>query len=115
MRALMSVIVIIAVCLFVFSAAFADDTGQCITGKCHAGMLDKKYVHGPVAVEECGDCHKAAGGGGHKFVLTAEPPQLCTMCHDEKQMISRPSCRCHDPHGSNNRHLLLDGVGKICR
>ncbi len=114
MRALPSVFIAVAVCLVIVNAAFAGDSGKCITGKCHKGMLDRKYVHGPVAVEECGDCHKAAGGG-HKFVLVAEPPQLCTRCHDEKEMISRPSCRCHDPHGSDNEHLLLKGVGKVCR
>ncbi len=114
MRVLLTVFMFFAVCFFLVKTASAGQTGKCITAKCHAGMLDKKFVHGPVAVEECGDCHKASGGG-HKFVLTAEPPQLCTMCHDEKEMISRPSCGCHDPHGSDNEHLLLNSAGKVCK
>jgi predicted CXXCH cytochrome family protein len=113
MRVIFISVAFFAVFLFFVSAALADETGKCITGKCHQGMLDKKFVHGPVAVQECGSCHKRVGS--HKFVLAAKVPRLCTICHDEKKMIGRPGCGCHDPHGSDNPYQLVNGAGKNCK
>jgi predicted CXXCH cytochrome family protein len=81
----------------------------CITAKCHQGMLDHKFVHGPVAVQDCLLCHKQTGE--HKFTIAAKGAELCYICHDKMPRRHGVECtKCHDPHGSNREFQLKPGV-----
>jgi hypothetical protein len=62
--------------------AVADQS--CVTGKCHATLLQGQSVH-PIA-ESCSTCHESTGTphpqkGQRTFKLTQELPDLCTTCH----------------------------------
>ena len=97
-------------------AAFADaaPAGTCINKSCHAALMDYKYVHGPVAVEDCRYCHRPAAGK-HKFALTASGAALCAQCHDVKRAAMKSDCvSCHDPHGSGREFQLKPGAGGRC-
>jgi predicted CXXCH cytochrome family protein len=81
----------------------------CITDKCHAVMLEHKFVHGPVAVQDCAYCH--VGTGGHSFRLAAKGAELCYVCHDAMPPSHGDVCTsCHDPHGSEREYQLKPGV-----
>ena len=89
--------------------AFADS--GCLNDGCHKKMLDSMFVHGPVAVGECGDCHSQTGK--HTFKLAAAGDALCADCHDFK--AKGVNCtKCHDPHGSDREYQLKTGAGAKC-
>ncbi|HDZ84405.1 MAG TPA: hypothetical protein ENH45_04215, partial [Nitrospirae bacterium] len=85
----------------------------CITSKCHATMKEVKYVHGPVAADECIVCHgespkHAANPKKNKFAKIDNVQSKCFECHDpfpKKKFTHTPveegECiACHSPHGS---------------
>jgi len=81
----------------------------CITQKCHAGMLGFKFVHGPVAVQDCVMCHKQTGD--HSFKIAAQGSDLCYICHDRMPKGHGDACtKCHDPHGSDKEFQLKANV-----
>ncbi len=90
--------------------------GLCET--CHRSLTDSKaYVHGPVAVSGCLNCHHYHSSV-YPHVLLDEPDALCFNCHDQADTESAPhhiaaadqSCTdCHDPHGGDNRFFLTKG------
>ena len=81
----------------------------CVTAKCHAGMMGFKFVHGPVAVQDCLLCHRKTGE--HKFVLAAQGAALCYICHDRMPRGHGEACTaCHDPHGSDREFQLKPWV-----
>lgn len=98
--------------------------------KCHAGLVNKKVVHGAMQ-KGCTSCHSEldAGTKPHtskgKFPkgLKAEGPALCTNCHDAKHFegklvhapIAAGLCTaCHDPHSSNNAGLAPKPPAEQC-
>jgi predicted CXXCH cytochrome family protein len=85
--------------------------GECLNVGCHAKMLEVKYVHGPVAVGDCGYCHTQTGK--HSFRLSADGAGLCGICHDIKVKSNCGSC--HDPHGSAREFQLKPGVSGKCK
>lgn len=107
----------------------ANDDG-CRKGGCHptVGAKTQKYVHGPVAVGSCRQCHQPLGGGlvGPKHDIMQVPvatAKLCLVCHAEiaaerKQKYEhRPVLKlacgfCHHAHSSNERFLLRPQKGK---
>jgi predicted CXXCH cytochrome family protein len=93
--------------------ASADANGGCITGNCHKGMLAKKFVHGPVAVEQCELCHRRTGK--HAFKLEAQGEELCYLCHERGKAKKVNCLKCHSPHGSDLEFQLLPGAGSRCR
>jgi predicted CXXCH cytochrome family protein len=91
-------------------------------GKCHGDYVRTSafdWVHGPVALGECGLCHLP-----HRSLiaglLTKPVPDLCLSCHLVLGIPDRPYHRpaatgqiractdCHDPHMAGNRLLLSD-------
>ncbi len=86
---------------------------SCLTEKCHRPMLNKKFVHGPVAVEDCEPCHVKIGE--HKFKLAAKGEALCYQCHEKGHAKNVNCLSCHDPHGTDREFQLKPGVGGHCK
>lgn len=81
---------------------------------CHddSDFKGKKVVHFPVKNGDCTDCHSPHAGAAPKLLKTAK---ICFECHDEKDfngagkhIKAEPTwcVGCHDPHQSDNAHLL---------
>lgn len=99
----------------------------CITSECHATMKEVKYVHGPVAADECIICHgespqHADNPKKHKFAEISNIQAKCFECHDpfpQKKLTHSPveegEClACHSPHGSQFKFQLLKKSGDLC-
>jgi predicted CXXCH cytochrome family protein len=99
----------------------------CITAKCHATMKEVKYVHGPVAADECAVCHGESAKHTddpkkHKFGEIKDVPSKCFECHDpfpKKKLTHTPveegEClACHSPHGSPYKFQLVSKAGELC-
>ena len=87
-------------------------TASCITPQCHAKIGKDKYLHGPVAVNDCQICHRESGK--HKF-SPINVASLCYTCHDRfytavavHHTASDGNCtKCHSPHQSPNKFMLI--------
>jgi predicted CXXCH cytochrome family protein len=88
------------------------EDGLCAT--CHADIPGQaRYVHGPVAVNDCLFCHHHHGTTRPKMLLD-DAATLCLSCHDRDDLGEGPhheptdaSCvSCHDPHGGQDRFFL---------
>ena len=87
--------------------------------ECHSDIMAGEYVH-PVAVDGCSLCHVSTGEEHPDtdvtgFKLTADYPQICYGCHDDKNSnenvhypVQDGLCStCHSPHSSSNASLIL--------
>lgn len=82
---------------------------------CHPGIMDKFYVHGPVAVGACLDCHDPHSST-EPALLKVEKKKLCVTCHKEKRVAdamhtkvtdSGMACTdCHNPHDGDAKYFL---------
>lgn len=87
--------------------------GLCLS--CHAELIaDKIYLHGPVAVNACLNCHHHHASI-HPKVLLRDINETCSQCHDlddvksgaHHDTIADGTCvACHNPHGGENRFFL---------
>lgn len=92
-----------------------DYGGSCLSAGCHAGLGRTPWVHGPVTVGACGQCHEAIEDEDHDFRLTRSEGELCTFCHrmpkpleTVHEVYAKGDCTaCHDPHGGKTRALLV--------
>jgi predicted CXXCH cytochrome family protein len=117
-------ILIVSVFLLLLAGgpAFAQSGDSCVTGKCHSGMGQAAYVHGPVAVGDCTFCHQPKLLGKHNFAPIENTGKLCADCHDQydtKSVVHAPvregQCtECHDPHQSPNRYQLRNSGSELC-
>jgi len=73
-----------------------------------------RYVHGPVAVGDCGSCHHYRARKDTESSLS-DSAVLCFRCHRREDMtegrhhvaIGEHDCvECHDPHGGNDPYFL---------
>ena len=81
MRVLVKICLLSTLFLFLsISSGFAEG---CVTSACHAVMGKGKFVHDPVAGEECDSCHEATDkkhpGTKGAFTLAASGSELCLM------------------------------------
>ncbi len=92
--------------------------GLCRSCHCFDKFLEKKFVHGPVAVNACLACHHQHKSL-HPKVLIADPQTVCFNCHEMGELttdkhhatIDEELCiDCHDAHGGDDRFYLLPGV-----
>ncbi|MBJ6751595.1 cytochrome c3 family protein [Geomonas anaerohicana] len=82
---------------------------------CHPTIIKKYYVHGPVSVGACLDCHDPHSSG-QPALLKVEKKDLCAVCHKEKRIAesmhkkvteSGMACTdCHDPHDGDAKYFL---------
>ncbi len=82
------------------------------------------YTHKPR--EDCAICHgeEKERTFSSEITLTAEPPELCFGCHEELRNIEKRYVHgpvavgeclvCHDPHRTQNKHILKRPVPEIC-
>jgi predicted CXXCH cytochrome family protein len=89
---------------------------QCL--ECHGERTKGKVVH-PAMGSGCQSCHllRIAKDVTRVTLTTATPVKLCIQCHadknaaDVKGQIHQPAIRdclkCHDPHSTDNKALLL--------
>ena len=95
-------------------------TQQCATETCHAGIVNRKVMHGPVAQKKCLECHKYDVPREHRFKSAFPKEQQCGTCHDlkHKAVVHKPvqegKCMaCHDPHGSAYKGILLSDPARV--
>lgn len=102
----------------------------CLAADCHAELAAPKYLHGPLALEECACCHEETDKENHKYRLPSDPPELCFGCHAKlearlRDKSIRPNhhspvdeglcLECHHPHASGLPMLLReDSVVELC-
>jgi predicted CXXCH cytochrome family protein len=92
------------------------DSAKCL--ECHADKSKGKAVHSAIATG-CLSCHEIRVNKDVTRVklITATPQSLCLTCHADKDSASlkgnvhppavRDCIKCHDPHVSENKNLLL--------
>jgi predicted CXXCH cytochrome family protein len=95
-------------------------TQDCTTS-CHASIINRKVMHGPVAQQQCLECHKYDDPREHRFKSAFPKEQPCGNCHDLKekavghQPVQEGKCTaCHDPHGSDRKAMLVADPAKLC-
>jgi predicted CXXCH cytochrome family protein len=115
----------ILVCALVPLGGRARAEDGCVTEKCHPTVLTGSTSH--AVAETCDSCHTSTETphpqkGKKTFKLSEEEPDLCYGCHDkfgEKKTIHSPveqgmCTSCHNPHSSNQEHLLTDPPKELC-
>ena len=106
----------------------AFDATTC--AKCHGSLGKKQTVHPAFTGDNCADCHAPTDKAGKckstlakGWKLKSDEPGLCRDCHPREgnkpqhPVIDSMGCTpCHDPHSSNNLHLLkANPVGELCK
>ena len=113
--------------LISFAPAQIVDKSNCTQAKCHASVIDHRYVHEPVE-DDCSSCHDGdveqhPEAPGKEFTLADPLPDLCFGCHDENNTetfvhspVKKGEClSCHDPHGSANKFFLAyNRIDSLC-
>jgi predicted CXXCH cytochrome family protein len=102
------------------SAAEDGAKESCVTSSCHPTLGKAAFVHGPVAVGECTNCHKKTGK--HQFEPIANPGKQCEECHEKlgtMKVVHKPvkegKCtKCHDPHQSPYKFQLRASGSELC-
>jgi predicted CXXCH cytochrome family protein len=91
----------------------AGSVESCVTAECHSDVARGRSVHGPVAHRKCDACHVEVDAETHRYVLAADPADLCTTCHATKDRtylhapVRQGNCTgCHDPHSSEHPLML---------
>jgi len=91
---------------------------------CHKRMGGQKFVHTPVSMYSCVQCHSLQSTP--KYSIVKRDAALCFDCHKDKQKefkdfkflhgpVAGDMCEiCHDPHSSENPEQLLQPVNKLC-
>ena len=88
---------------------------------CHKeakAYASQKFVHAPLAKQDCEACHKPHGFA-NKLVLKQEGDALCYSCHKEAKEkfalktvhppVKKGNCTaCHNPHASGVKGLLKE-------
>jgi len=96
---------------------------------CHQPLTQGKVVHTALQMG-CQACHTGVDASQlpHKFSgaskgLSAEPPQLCFGCHQQKDFsastvhapVNLGMCTsCHNPHSSAEAKLLVSAMPELC-
>lgn len=94
---------------------------------CHPQIKQKiaglKYIHGPVGMAGCNECHNPHGSNLDKFIKK-DINIICVECHNLQKMyelsnvhpvMKKEGCRfCHEPHGSAFRYQLIADTNDLC-
>jgi predicted CXXCH cytochrome family protein len=98
---------------------------------CHADVIARPVMHGPVAAGNCSTCHVVGTVPGQRRVTlkggvsSRDTARLCVTCHQETtDRLAEPhrhapvaagDCTaCHDPHGSPFRFQLQSDGNRAC-
>lgn len=116
-RVILFLILLLPVSLIAFRNPVEAPQNNCL--ECHAGLLENKVVH-PITAQGCQFCHTENGkkhpGKEKGFEFTSPYPDMCYMCHEEKNNmenvhspVSEGDCSvCHNPHSSPYESLILE-------
>jgi DmsE family decaheme c-type cytochrome len=106
-----------------------------VCGECHADSIEKQKrsltKHAPVNQGQCTSCHSPHASNNVFLFEQTSAIDLCKTCHDYKQHSTHPvgptaidprngnasvACTsCHDPHGTENKHMLwYPTVSEMC-
>jgi len=117
--------------LFIFLSvqavtAVTTDFSDCTASGCHQSQKKFEMVHSPVE-EDCMNCHQTDAENhpdenAKEFTLSSDIPELCYQCHDgpNSNMYVHPPIKdgkcliCHNPHSTDNEHLLNEEGGTSC-
>lgn len=95
-----------------------------------AQIEGKKFLHGPVAEQDCAGCHTSHGSEHFRLLVKEYPPQfyapfskenygLCFSCHSESVVLTRETENLTDfRNGNVNLHFLhvnKERRGRTCR
>ncbi len=115
--------ILLACSIFSFSAPFgALAQESCVTSDCHQDMGKAKYLHGPIAANECVVCHIVGPNDKppkkHDLSYNKEGKELCLDCHEKLEQflqdknvhspVEEECIVCHDPHQSDTKFLLTE-------
>ena len=106
--------------VYAVSGKAAPPKETCKTSDCHDRMGTAKFVHGPVATNDCVFCHKPTRK--HAFTKIENTGKLCSECHerlDTQKYVHAPvkegKCfTCHDSHQSPNKYMLRAAGAELC-
>ena len=110
------------------SGQLIQSVGEGLCLICHSKLIaEARFVHGPVAVDDCTACHHFHGAPFPNQLLV-DPVATCLNCHDRVDLsvgdhhqsaptpLSPPSAdqaddqrscvECHNPHGGSDRFFL---------
>ncbi len=119
-----TVLILAAFCLILVlldRGVSAAEKPSCVTDKCHPTIGKEKYVHGPVAVNQCAVCHIPTAS--HKFKAITDFGKLCNRCHVRSHFfgevvhppVKKGHCTgCHNPHQSPYEFMLRGEGWKVC-
>ena len=92
---------------------------------CHAGLINRKHVHGPAGVFECTSCHDPESKPA-KYAVADADGRFCLDCHQDKYEEFRSSKKmhgpveakqclvCHDPHASDTLAQVRGKANASC-
>lgn len=97
-------------------------TAACVGNGCHATIINRPVVHGPVARHTCQACHTELEPRLHTFRDPMPREKMCVGCHvlQHRDVTHQPvavgDCTgCHDPHGSACKSILrADPATRLC-
>ncbi|MDD5773455.1 MAG: hypothetical protein PHX78_08350 [bacterium] len=93
-----------------------DDMGKCLS--CHEknGWKDMKFVHGPLAINDCRPCHIKPDKEVLKKAEVDFRKNPCNFCHQDSEIKNahpetlkkeKLNClTCHNPHASDKEYFL---------
>jgi DmsE family decaheme c-type cytochrome len=102
----------------------AKTMDTCFT--CHMEKKAQISRNGHMPLNEdamtCTSCHDMHGTSGDKNLVADSVRETCFKCHADKRgpfLFEHPpaqeSClNCHNPHGSNNNHMLVERAPFLC-
>lgn len=121
---------IVALAALAPAAHATAPTYICMTAKCHPGLAEAAFIHGPMATGMCPICHDEGRASdkalpeGHPDSRLNPSPEKCLLCHEEIRAlmnlgfvhtpVADGDCvDCHDPHKGDNSHFLLDAPAMV--
>ena len=101
----------------------SDPFRSCVSAECHADIVEHKYLHGPLVINQCTVCHAPIPGSEHKFRILYDDRALCGTCHrpvETDKFLHEPVAEgkcleCHEPHGSaETSQIRISPAAKLC-
>jgi predicted CXXCH cytochrome family protein len=108
------------------TASSGDTTGKPASTcySCHKAITSYSYVHGPVSVWSCLNCHQS--DATPCYAVKKPEAQTCYTCHVEQQKdrtskkfihgpVNSGQCSiCHNPHASDHPFFLSNNSWDLC-